>query len=231
MILLHGTGQAKGIWETLGNQLREDGWAVFAPDFGRRATEPIDQSIDMLVPYIKAVLHATGSKHAIIVGHSQGGLIATLLSLRIPERIKHVICLAAPNHGTNLGGIAAGLTKIPGTKSLLSNFVQSYWGISGLEQLTGSKMVLDADSHDILGPGVTYTCIATKFDQLISPPQSCFLHDGGRGMVTNLYLQDKFPQAVVLHEQMAHDWRARALTREALFKLVGEDFDPTEQTE
>lgn len=50
-------------------------------------------------------------------------------------------------------------------------------------------------------------------------------------MVTNLYVQDTFPQAIVLHEQMAHDWRPRTLTREALFKLVGEDFDPTEHAE
>jgi len=231
VILLHGTGQVKGIWETLGGQLREDGWAVFAPDFGHRATDPINQSIDMLVPYIKAVLHATDAKHAVIVGHSQGGLIATLLSLRISKYIKHVVCLAAPNHGTNLGGIASSITKIPGTKSLMSNFVQSYWGVSGLEQLTGSKMVLNSNSHDILGPGVTYTCIATKYDQLISPPQSCFLDDGDTGMVTNLYVQDTFPQAIILHEQMAHDWRPRALTREALFKLVGEDFDPIEHAE
>lgn len=230
VILLHGTGQVKGIWETLGNKLREDGWATFAPDFGHRATDQINESIDMLVPYIEAVLHATGAKRAIIVGHSQGGLIATLLSLRIPHRIKHVVCLAAPNHGTHLGGIASGLSKFPVARNLLSNFVQNYWGPSGLQQLTGSKMVLSSDEqHDILGPGVTYTCLATKFDQLISPTQSCFLDDGGQDTVTNLYVQDRFPQAVVLHEQMAHDWRPGALTREALFKLVGEDFDPTAQ--
>lgn len=226
---MHGTGQAKGIWETLGNQLRADGWAVFAPDFGHRATDLINESIDMLVPYIEAVLHATDARRAIVIGHSQGGLIATLLSLRIASRIKHVVCLAAPNHGTNLGGIASGLTKIPGTRNLLSNFVQSYWGVSGLEQLTGSKMVLSADEHDILGPGVTYTCLATKFDQLISPTHSCFLDDGGAGSVTNQYVQDTFPQAVVLHEQMAHDWRSCALTRQALFELVGETFDPATQ--
>ncbi len=174
---------------------------------------------------------STGGKRAIIVGHSQGGLLATLISLRAAHKIKHVVCLAAPNHGTNLGGIASGLTKIPGTRSLLSNFVQSYWGASGLEQLTGSKMVLDSEEHDVLAPGVTYTCMATKFDQLIKPTQSCFLNDGGKGMVENFYIQDKFPQAVILHEQMAHDWRVRGLTRQALFRLVGVDFDVSSPSE
>lgn len=228
MILLHGTGQVKGIWEALGSELREDGWAVFAPDFGHRATDPLNESIDMLAAYIGAVLHSTGAKRAIIVGHSQGGLLATLISMRLAHQVKHVVCLAAPNHGTNLGGIVSGLTKIPGTRYLLSNFVQSYWGTSGLEQLTGSKMVLSSEDHDVLAPGVTYTCIATKFDQLIKPTHSCFLDDGGQGMVDNFYVQDRFPQAVILHEQMAHDWRIRALTREALFRLVDEPFNANE---
>nr|WP_240393999.1 alpha/beta fold hydrolase [Corynebacterium lactis] len=219
------------MWEGLGTELRGDGWAVFAPDFGHRATDPLNESIDQLVAYIKAVLASTGGKRAIIVGHSQGGLLATLISLRAAHKIKHVVCLAAPNHGTNLGGIASGLTKIPGTRSLLSNFVQSYWGASGLEQLTGSKMVLDSEEHDVLAPGVTYTCMATKFDQLIKPTQSCFLNDGGKGMVENFYIQDKFPQAVILHEQMAHDWRVRGLTRQALFRLVGVDFDVSSPSE
>lgn len=224
VILLHGTGQAKGIWQDLGTELREDGWAVFAPDFGNRATSPLSESLDMVTAYIRAVRHATGAHRTIIVGHSQGGLLATLLSLHHPHKVRHVVCLAAPNHGTSLGGVANALTRIPGTKSLMSNFVQSYWGPSGLEQLTGSTMVLANNDHDILAPGVSYTCMATRYDQLISPTSSCFLNDGGTGTVENLYVQDRFPQSVILHEHMATDHRVRALVRESLFTLAGETF-------
>lgn len=229
VVLLHGTGQVKGTWQDLGSELREDGWAVFAPDYGNRATSPLSESMDMLIAYIRAVLHTTGAHRAILIGHSQGGLLATLLSLHQPHKVRHVVCLAAPNHGTNLGGVANALTRIPGTKSLMSNFVQSYWGPSGLEQLTGSTMVLANREHDILAPGVGYTCMATRYDQLISPTSSCFLNDGGIGAVKNFYIQDRFPQSVILHEHMATDYRVRALVRETLYNIIEEQF-PAEAT-
>ena len=224
IVLLHGTGHAKGVWEDLGAELRKDGWAVFAPDYGYRATGPLTESMDQLAAYIRQVLVATGGRRAIIVGHSQGGLLATLLSFQDPQFTRHVVCLAAPNHGTSLGGVASGLLKIPGTKSLVNNFVQSYWGQSGLEQLTGSPLLEDLAQRDVTAPGVTYTCIASRTDQLINPPSSCFLDDGGQGTVDNIWLQDRFPQAVVLHEHVATDRRVRALVREQLLQLVNESF-------
>lgn len=224
IVLLHGTGHAKGVWEDLGAELRKDGWAVFAPDYGYRATGPLTESMDQLAAYIRQVLAATGGRRAIIVGHSQGGLLATLLSFHHPQITRHVVCLAAPNHGTSLGGVASGLLKIPGTKSLVNNFVQSYWGQSGLEQLTGSPLLEDIAQRDVTAPGVTYTCLASRTDQLINPPSSCFLDDGGQGTVDNIWVQDRFPQAVVLHEHVATDRRVRALVREQLLLLVNESF-------
>ena len=224
VVLIHGTGHAKGVWEDLGAELRKDGWAVFAPDYGYRATGPLTESMEQLSAYIRQVLVATGGRRAILVGHSQGGLLATLLSFRDPQFTRHVVCLAAPNHGTSLGGAAASLLKIPGTKSLVNNFVQSYWGTSGIEQLTGSPLLDDIAERDVTAPGVTYTCIASKTDQLINPPSSCFLDDGGQGTVDNIWVQDRYPQAVVLHEHLATDRRVRALVREQLLALVNEPF-------
>lgn len=224
IVLIHGTGHAKGIWEDLGAELRKDGWAVFAPDYGYRATGPLADSVDQLAAYVRQVLVATGGRRAILAGHSQGGLLATLLSFRDPQFTRHVVCLAAPNHGTNLGGAAAGLLRIPGTRTLATSFVQSYWGQSGIEQLTGSPVLEDLASRDLTAPGVTYTCIASRTDQLINPPSSCFLDDGGRGTVENIWVQDRFPQGIVLHENMATDRRVRALVREKLLALVNESF-------
>lgn len=224
VVMIHGTGHAKGVWEDLGGELRKDGWAVFAPDYGYRATGPLSESLDQLTAYIDQVLAATGGRRAILVGHSQGGLLATLLSFRNSHTTRHVVCLAAPNHGTSLGGVAAGLLRIPGTRNLVNNFVQSYWGTSGIEQLTGSPMLESIAQADVTAPGVTYSCIASRTDQLINPPSSCFLDDGGQGTVSNIWIQDLFPQAVVLHEHTATDRRVRAIVREELLKLVNETF-------
>ena len=61
VILLHGTCDSKGIWQLLGADLREDGWAVFAPDYGTRATGLIPDSAAQVGAYIQAVMHTTGA--------------------------------------------------------------------------------------------------------------------------------------------------------------------------
>ncbi|APT91328.1 hypothetical protein CSPHI_10335 [Corynebacterium sphenisci DSM 44792] len=216
VVLLHGTGHSKGLWADLGGELRADGWAVFAPDYGFRATNPLRESLDQLAPYLEAVLAATGGERVILCGHSQGGLLATLLSFGMPERVRHVVCLAAPNHGTRLGGRAAGLLKVPGAEQVLRNLVVGVWGPSALDQIAGSELTDAVAARDVTAPGVTYTCIATRTDQLISPPSSCFLDDGGAGVVQNIMVQDVHPRAVVLHEEIAGDRRVRRMVRDAL---------------
>lgn len=220
VILLHGTGHSKGVWAGLGEMLREDGWAVFAPDYGFRATNPLTQSLDELRAYIHAVLWSTGAERAILVGHSQGGLLSTLLSFSSTEQIRHVVCLAAPNHGTPLGGRASGLLKVPGAEGLIQSLVQSYWGQSALDQIIGSDLVDSVADRDVLAPGVTYTCIASRTDQLVTPSSSCFLDDGGAGTVENIMLQDRHPRAVVLHEDVATDERVLVIVRDALREVT-----------
>nr|WP_311518734.1 alpha/beta fold hydrolase [uncultured Corynebacterium sp.] len=102
VILIHGTCDTKGIWQLLGTQLREDGWAVFAPDYGNRATQPIPESSQQLGSYIDAVLNVTGAEKAILVGHSQGGLVSPLLDAHRWRRRKgppsHLPKLPQPRH-------------------------------------------------------------------------------------------------------------------------------------
>ena len=64
---------------------------------------------------------------------------------------------------------------------------------------------------------VTYTCIATRADTVVQPPETCFLSDEGReGDVQNLWVEDLEPRAVVLHHEMPRDWRVRKIVRLAL---------------
>lgn len=231
VILIHGTGLSKGVWQDLGKDLREDGWAVFAPDYGFRATNPVNESLDHVQAYIHAVLKITGAEQVIVCGHSQGGLLSTMLSYSMPDDIHHVICLSAPNHGTDIVGRSSNLLRIPGltessknaVESLVHNIAERYFGGAGLDQLAGSETVKTIAESKSLAPGVTYTCIASKTDQLINPPSSTFLEDDGTGRVTNIYVQDNYPRAVVLHEDMVSDRRVRLMIREALLSLVGEE--------
>lgn len=50
VILVHGTGATKGDWQQLGGDLRRDGWAVFAAEFGNRATGSVHTSRSRSAP-------------------------------------------------------------------------------------------------------------------------------------------------------------------------------------
>ena len=125
VILIHGTCDTKGVWQILGNELRQDGWAVFAPDYGRRATQPLAESARELGAYIDAVRAVTGADKVILIGHSQGGLLARHW-MRMEggaENVLHLMCISAPNHGTTYGGIASRLIRTPRQEAVLLSLI------------------------------------------------------------------------------------------------------------
>ncbi|APT93562.1 lipase [Corynebacterium phocae] len=225
VILLHGTTDAKGVWQLLGQELRAEGWAVFAPDYGHRATSPIAESVKQVASYIDAVMAVTGAEKVILIGHSQGGVVARAW-LHGPGRgrVKHVICLGSPNHGTTQGGILSPLLAMRHQEYIMRSLIDSYFGPAGQEQVVGSPTLdrLNAEGDTI--PGVSYTCIATKQDTVVVPPETCFLDPGDTGAeVDNLYVQDIERLAVVTHMDMPMDRRVRAIVRATLKRLAGQE--------
>lgn len=216
VVLVHGTTTTKGDWMELGRQLRAAGWAVFAPDFGNRATAPLEESADQLAAYFDVVLKATGAKKLILVGHSQGGILCRMWLEQAPgarHKVKHLVMLATPNHGTEMGGIINPLIRSPRASSFVDSVVRNWFGPAGFDQITGTKILdqLNADTTPL--PGVSYTCIATRSDTLIYPPDSCFLFRNELpekpDAIRNLWVQDFHPRAIVLHEDMPYDRRVR----------------------
>mgnify|MGYP002720069878 CR=1 FL=1 len=221
VILIHGTCDTKGIWQELAVRLRADGWAVFAPDYGQRATGPIPESARQLGAYIDAVLQVTGAQQVILVGHSQGGLLARYWMRRYQaaDRVRHVVCLSAPNHGTTEGGITNQLVRNERQEGVMRSLIDAWFGPAGRQQIAGSDIIATTNgaAHGTeVEPGVTYTCIATRSDIVVVPPSSCFLKGEG---VRNFYVQDTDRWAIVRHENMPLDKRVCALVREDLADL------------
>ena len=177
VILLHGTCDSKGIWQLLGADLREDGWAVFAPDYGTRATGLIPDSAAQVGAYIQAVMHATGAKKVIIMGHSQGGLVARywMRLLGGAKYVKHLVCIGTPNHGTTQGGILSPLVTSHRADSVMQSVIDAYFGPAGAQQIVGSDILDQVNRDGDLEEGVTYTNIVTRSDAVVVPPESCFL--------------------------------------------------------
>ncbi|NME90219.1 triacylglycerol lipase [Corynebacterium stationis] len=223
VILLHGTCDSKGIWQLLGADLREDGWAVFAPDYGTRATGLIPDSAAQVGAYIQAVMHTTGAKKVIIMGHSQGGLVARywMRLLGGAKYVKHLVCIGTPNHGTTQGGILSPLVTNRRADSVMQSVIDAYFGPAGAQQIVGSDILDEVNRDGDLEEGVTYTNIVTRSDAVVVPPESCFLAPDKvkDGTVRNIYVQDFDRRAVVLHHDLPVDKRVRVIARTILRQI------------
>lgn len=175
----------------MGESLRQAGWAVFAPDFGHRASDPIPESAAQVGAYIDTVLSATRAAQIVLVGHSQGGVVGRYWMRNRGGfmKVRHMICISVPNHGTVVGGIFHPLTKVHYGEEMLRSMMNRVFGATGFEQLQGHEIIdFLADGGD-LEAGVTYSCIATHLDPFIRPPVTAFLQpdeDGDTHRVHNI---------------------------------------------
>lgn len=231
VILIHGTVDTKGVWQELGTELRADGWCVFAPDYGKRGTAAMEESAVQLGAYIEAVRTITGAEQVILIGHSQGGLLARywMRTSGQARYVKHLVSLGAPNHGTTMGGILSPLVTNNLTENIMHSLIQHWFGPVGFQQITGSEIfaVFDDgddrgdgnsdDSYGELEDGVDYTCIASRQDTVVQPPETCFLN-GPAHQVRNVWVQDIIPRANVQHQDLPTNKHVRAIIRTGLKK-------------
>lgn len=219
VILLHGTGATPGAFELLGEELRAAGWAVFAPAYGHRATDSLEQSVAQIDAYIRAVLQVTGAAKAVIVGHSQGGLLARWWAecMGGAQLARHIITLSAPHQGTTRGGILSQTLSSQWANKLLDTAIDRIFGAAGTQQIQGSAFL--EVLRQTPPSGVGYTCIATHFDSVVQPPESAFLDATGSSQVRNIWVQEVNPRAAVTHDEMTFHPIVRELVRACLRAL------------
>lgn len=239
VILIHGTVDTKGVWQELGTELRADGWCVFAPDYGKRGTAAMEESAVQLGAYIEAVRTITGAEQVILIGHSQGGLLARywMRTSGQARYVKHLVSLGAPNHGTTMGGILSPLVTNNLTENIMHSLIHRWFGPVGFQQITGSEIFAvfndnggrntDDDGASSthgsgeLEDGVDYTCIASRQDTVVQPPETCFLN-GPAHQVRNVWVQDIIPRANVQHQDLPMNKHVRAIIRTGLKKGASE---------
>ncbi|WP_351235993.1 alpha/beta fold hydrolase [Streptomyces sp. NPDC002133] len=192
VILVHGTfGNSVDNWLALAPYLVHRGYCVFSLDYGQlpgvpffHGLGPIDKSAEQLDAYVDRVLAATGAAEADLVGHSQGGMMPRhyLKFLGGADKVNALVGLAPDNHGTTLNGLAGLLPYFPGAADLLKS---STPGLA--DQIAGSAFLTRLNAGGDTVPGVRYTVIATKYDEVVTPYRSAFLDGPG---VRNVTLQD-----------------------------------------
>lgn len=203
VVLVHGTfGNSVDNWLGLAPYLKNRGYCVFSLDYGQlpgvpffHGLGPVDKSAEQLDAYVDRVRAATGAAEVDLVGHSQGGMMPRyyLKFLGGAAEVNALIGIAPSNHGTTLSGLTALLPYFPGAEDLLSTATPAL-----ADQIAGSAFLTKLNAGGDTVPGVRYTVIATRYDQVVTPYRSAFLTGPN---VRNVVLQDLC--AVDLSEHLA----------------------------
>lgn len=213
VVLVHGTFEdMANNWQALSPLLVDKGYCVFAFNYGSfggsgaigvYGTGPIESSASQLSGFVDRVLSATGAKQVDIVGHSQGGMMPRyyLKFLNGASKVHALIGLAASNHGTTLDGFFTLASYIPGSNATLAECPAC------AEQEAGSPFMIKLNSGGDTVPGIDYTVIESRNDEVVTPYTSAFLSGPH---VSNITLQNQCALDQGEHLSMGYDHIADA---------------------
>jgi triacylglycerol esterase/lipase EstA (alpha/beta hydrolase family) len=219
VVLVHGTGgNAVDNWLGLAPYLKDRGYCVFSLDYGQynnipllHGLGPVEDSAEQLDEFVDKVLEASGTEKVDIVGHSQGGMMPRyyMKFLGGADKVNALVGIAPSNHGTTLSGLTKLVDLIPGLGDAVDGLAPSL-----MQQKEGSELLNRLNEGGDTLPGVKYTVIATKYDEVVTPYKSQFLEGPN---VNNVLLQDLCPAdisehlAVGLFDKLAFHETANAL--------------------
>ncbi len=193
VVLAHGTfANSWDNWLVLAPYLVKRGYCVYSLDYGQKAgvplingLGPIAKSAEQLSAFVDKVRQSTGVEKVDLVGHSQGGGALPRHYLKFlggAAKVDKLVGIAPSNHGTTASGLSRLIDAVPGARKVVS------LAMPGAEdQLVGSEFMKKLNAGGDTVPGVKYTVIATKYDEVVTPYKTQFLSGPD---VRNVVLQD-----------------------------------------
>ena len=217
VVLVHGLGATMGEnWATYAPLLANNGYCVFALTYGLHPGETfvgglsrMEDSSKELAAFVDRVLAATGARQVDLVGHSEGTVMPQYyLKFRGgAAKVDKYVAITPIYHGTTLLGVGALIAALEAAYPQFAGPIDRQFARgcgSCTEFLRGSPFLqhLYADGHYAV-PGVTYTTIMTRYDELVTPYTSGRLPAAPN--VTNIVLQDQCPKDFAEHIAVAFD--------------------------
>jgi pimeloyl-ACP methyl ester carboxylesterase len=239
VVLVHGlAGNQNDNWQTMAPFLADNGYCVFSLTYGNMASlsRPFDEIgglADMattaheLAMFVDWVLAATHAPKVDIVGHSEGGTMPDyyIKFLGGSKMVAKFVMLSGVPHGTTFWGLSdfydlAAAYGFSSQANALASFCASC-----TEFLTGSTFMkaLDAPNAQATAgeaatcpydgaavDGVSYTSIATEYDELVRPYNSDFINPRCAGAadgigVNNITVQRQCPSDLADHLSIESD--------------------------
>jgi triacylglycerol esterase/lipase EstA (alpha/beta hydrolase family) len=214
VVLVHGTfADMADSWQALSPLLYNHGYCVFALNYGSYAGSgsigidgvgDVAASAAELSSFVNQVLTATGASEVDLVGHSQGGMMPRyyLKYLGGAAKVHTLVGLAPSNHGTSLNGILTLVSYFPGASEFVGELCPACE-----QQTTGSAFLSELNSGGDTVPGVEYTVIQSRYDEVVTPYSSAFLSGA---QVNNITLQSQCFLDFGEHLSMPYDHIADA---------------------
>ncbi|MEU8976242.1 alpha/beta fold hydrolase [Streptomyces monashensis] len=183
-----------------------------------KAVGPVPDSARQLAAYVDRVLAATGAKKVDLVGHSQGGGLMPQWYLRFDggaRKVHQLVGINPSSHGTTFLGLAH-----------LADAVLDVAGRAGKplgldspaakDQTIGSPVLQSLHARGDTEPGVTYTNVITKTDEVVTPYTNQYLNPGRGATVHNILLQSVCPLDLTGHLGSSWDTNVYQLVLNAL---------------
>jgi triacylglycerol lipase len=185
VLLVPGYGGGTGSLQSLAAELSARGRDATVVELPGNGTGDLEASADALGTAVTAVLARTGEETVDVVGYSAGGLVARIwVADGNAERVRRVVTLGSPHHGTSLADLAGSLApdQCP----------------EGCRQMaTGSDLLARLNAGDETPEGPTWVSIWTTQDGTVTPPDSARLEGA-----LNLPVQSVCADARVGHGQL-----------------------------
>ncbi|WP_433684568.1 esterase/lipase family protein [Nocardia sp. CA-119907] len=235
VIALHGTWMnAYNGFAYMGQPMKDAGFCVFTFNYGRSnlleggglgsvlpgvmGTGYIQDSAEQVAAFVDRVLAATGASEVDIVAHSQGGSMANWYTKFEggAAKVKNLVTFGATHHGTSLDGIGALGRAINNFGIDILGFIEIFVGHAGIQQTIGSDFVNQLNANGDTIPGVDYTVVGTRYDEVTNPYDLTFLKAGPGVTVHNITLQDGCEQDLSDHLTIMYSPRALSIALHAL---------------
>lgn len=194
VVLVHATVlNQQANWAYLSPTLANAGYCVYSLTYGTTswsgnvaALAPTKQSVQQVSTFIKQVLAKTGAAKVDLVGHSQGGAIAHLVTTLpgMANRIGTVVGISAPD-ATNMAYLEIVTNRLPAARES--------WNLPST---------------------VRFVNLITLHDTVVSPPETSLMPRASN--VTNIRVQNVCPRSVVGHVGMVYSPTVAALVRNGL---------------
>jgi triacylglycerol esterase/lipase EstA (alpha/beta hydrolase family) len=215
VVLVNGTfANQIDSWNAISPLLKNNGYCVYTFEYGGtgfiEATGSIVASASQLRTEVDRVLAQTGAAKVDIVGWSQGGMMPRyyLKNLGGASKVNALVGLAPSNHGTTLDGLATLAGYFPGALDLVGAACQACQ-----DQVRGSAFITALNAGGDTVPGVRYTVIQSRYDEVVTPYTSAFLSGSN---TTNVLLQARCPLDASEHLSIIYDAIALRWVRNAL---------------